>query len=126
MRKLPPRRRIVAFPTAAAAIAWLAGSDAAEAARPSLYWHWMTLSLKQSDCGRRAHGSVAIEKLGQIQSMGDDTVWVRSDTLTSTIQCIRLSDRKSLAVIIVTSNSASQAMAVRDLLKRNMASGVLE
>ena len=99
-------------------------AELAHAEPPSLYWHWAKLKLKQSDCGQRAY-RVSSVGVGRPTKRGDDTVWARNSRVNTTIQCIKLSRKKSLAVMIVTSNSSSQAKKTRDFLKCGMAGNPL-
>jgi hypothetical protein len=60
-------------------------------------------------------------ELGQVPThKGDYTWWVKSATTTATIQCIKISGSKSMAVMIVTSNTGAEAKARRDGLRRRM------
>ena len=105
-------------------LGFFGSAEVAQADPPSLYWHWAKLKLKQSECGQRAY-RVSSVGVGRPTKRGDDTVWARNSRVNTTIQCIKLGRKKSLAVMIVTSNSSSKAKKTRDFLKCGMAGNPL-
>ncbi len=94
--------------------------ELAHAGPPGLYWHWAKLNLKQTDCGKRAYRVLKVG-VGHPTKKGNDTVWAKNQRVNTTIQCIKLDRRKSLAVMIVTSNSFAKAKSTRNFLKCGMA-----
>jgi hypothetical protein len=102
-------------------IGLLGSAQPAVASAPSIYWHWQKMATKTKHCGRKAY-SVMKTYVGKPTRRGADTVWARNSYANSTIQCIKLGKKKSLVVIIVTSNNASKAKRLRNYMKCEMAS----
>lgn len=83
---------------------------------------WLYLRVSQSECMRRARATAMSEHLPLEKTTGQDIFWSKDNVLGAT-HCLHIDGNKTIAFIIVYSDSDTLATAVRDQLYEGIKSG---